>query len=145
MNQAEPLVCHWRILGARHMCSQMGHPILKIALVCHEYWPHRGGVERYVQEIATRLAVDNEVSVLTTDPDGTLPESEEIQGVRIERFRSFAPNRAIYHSVSMFRYLRKHSRTYDIVHANNYHALPAFFAAESKARNRLVFLSLIHI
>jgi glycosyltransferase involved in cell wall biosynthesis len=116
---------------------------LKIALVSPEYWPHRGGVEKYVQEIATRFAQAHDVSVLTTDPNGTLPESEEMQGVRIRRFRSFAPDQAIYYSGGMLRYLRRHSSTYDIVHANNYHALPAFFAAESK-RSRLVFTPHFH-
>lgn len=44
----------------------------------------------------------------------------------------------------MFRYLRRHSDEYDLVHANNYHALPAYYAAESKAGNRLVFTPHFH-
>ncbi len=117
---------------------------MKIALVCPRYWPHRGGVERYVEEIATRLAKDSEVEVITTDPYGGLPTYEQVQGVSVRRFKAWAPNDSIYHSIAMYRYLRKHSADYDIVHANSYHALPAFYSAETKTSNKLVFTPHFH-
>jgi glycosyltransferase involved in cell wall biosynthesis len=117
---------------------------LKIAYVCHLYPPYFGGVEKYVHAIATRLGNRHDVSVITTDPTGRLPESDKSEGVRIRRFRSWAFNESIYYSPEMFRYLRKHCDEFDLVHANNYHALPAFYAAESKARNRLVFTPHFH-
>jgi glycosyltransferase involved in cell wall biosynthesis len=112
--------------------------------VCHLYPPYFGGVEKYVHAIATRLANHHDVFVITTDPTGRLPESEESEGVWVRRFRSWAFNESIYYSPEMFRYLREHSDEYDLVHANNYHALPAFYAAESKARNKLVFTPHFH-
>jgi glycosyltransferase involved in cell wall biosynthesis len=117
---------------------------LKIAYVSHLYPPYLGGVERYVRAIATRMADRHDVSVITTDPSGRLPKSEEINGVTIRRFRSWAFGESVYHSPQMLRHLLKYSGTYDLVHANNYHALPAYYAAESKARNRLVFSPHFH-
>jgi glycosyltransferase involved in cell wall biosynthesis len=117
---------------------------MKIAYVCHLYSPYFGGVEKYVQSIATRLSNKHDVSVITTDPTGQLPREERIGHVSIRRFRSWAFNESIYYSPRMFAYLREHSYEYDLVHANNYHALPAFYAAESKARNRLIFTPHFH-
>jgi glycosyltransferase involved in cell wall biosynthesis len=117
---------------------------MKIAYVCPQYPPYLGGVEKYVHAIATRLGDHHDVSVITTDPSGKLPKCERIDSVWIRRFPSWAFSESVYHSTEMFRYLRKHSDDYDLVHANNYHALPAYYAAESKARNRLVFTPHFH-
>ena len=117
---------------------------LKIAFVCPRYWPSRGGVERYVREIATRLTSNNEVEVLTTDPHGKLPTCERVQGVQVKRFRAWAPSDTIHFSLSMFNYLRKFSDSYDIVHANSYHGLPAYYAAECKGSNKLVLSPHFH-
>ena len=117
---------------------------MKIALVSPRYWPYRGGVERYVDEIASRLIRQMEVEVLTTDPHGGLAAYELIHGVPVRRFRSWAPNDNIYGSIDLFRYLWRHSNQYHIVHANSYHALPAYYAAESKRRNKYVFTPHFH-
>lgn len=118
--------------------------VLKIAFVCPRYWPSRGGVERYVQEIAKRLASNNKVEVLTTDPYGDLPTYGRVDGVTVRRFSAWAPNDAVYFSLDMFLYLRKFSNQYDIVHANSYHALPAYYAAECKGSNKLVLTPHFH-
>ena len=97
-----------------------------------------------MEAIATRLGKHHDVSVITTDPTGQLPDNEKRGSVSIRRFRSWAFNESIYYSPEMFRYLREHSGGYDLVHANNYHALPVFYAAESKSRNRLVFTPHFH-
>jgi len=112
--------------------------------VCHLYPPYLGGVEKYVYAIATRLNARHDVTVITTDPSKKLPKSERADGVLIRRFPSLAFSESIYHSTQMFGYLRQHSDDYDLVHANNYHALPSYYAAESKRRNRLVLSPHFH-
>ncbi|WP_340819093.1 glycosyltransferase family 4 protein [Methanolobus sp. WCC4] len=116
---------------------------MKIAQVCHRYHPFIGGVETHVKEISERMVLlGNEVEVLTTDLGGKLPQTEMLNGVKITRFRSFAPGEAYYLSPMIYFYLK--SNGYDVVHAHNYHALPAFFAGMGKGRCKFVFTPHYH-
>jgi len=110
---------------------------MKIAQVCHRYSPNVGGVERHVQEIAERLAGRHEVEVITADRSGSLPRTEMMNGVRVTRFRSFSPGNAYFIAPQIYSYIKK-SR-FDVVHAHNYHAFPALFAALAKKEDRFVF------
>jgi len=95
-------------------------------------------VEEHVRNISGRLAKENEVTVATTDPSGKLQKEEFIHNVRILRFGSWAPNEAYYFSESLRKFLISHSSDFDVVHAHNYHAFPALYAAEAKAHNKFV-------
>lgn len=117
---------------------------MKIAFVCPRYYPYIGGVENYVRQIARRLCLKHEVEVLTTDPSRRLPLKEEIGGVHVMRFKAFAPGEAYHFSFSMKRYLKRCSRKYDIVHANSYHDLPAYYASLGKSTNKLIFTPHFH-
>ncbi|MDK2781514.1 MAG: hypothetical protein PWR13_542 [Archaeoglobi archaeon] len=107
---------------------------MKIAYITPRFYPDIGGVETHVYEIARRIAREFEVEVLTTDPAGKLPEVEEIEGLKIRRFRSLAPGDAYFFSPSLRRFLKEHAKDYDLIHAHNFHALPAFYAGISKPR-----------
>ncbi len=107
---------------------------MRIAQVCPRFPPDIGGVETHVYEIARRLARRFDVEVLTTDPAGRYPRLEEIDGITVRRFRSFAPSDSYYLSIDLYRFLRRHGCGYDIIHAHNYHALPALFAAVAESR-----------
>jgi len=70
---------------------------MKILFVTPRYYPHIGGVETHVQSIAERLVKRGyDVEVYATDPKGILPVIEVINGIKVRRFRSFAPNNAYY-------------------------------------------------
>jgi hypothetical protein len=80
---------------------------LKIALVCPRYYPCIGGVETHVKEIGERLALlGNKVEVLTTDYPGKLNKTEEINGVLVRRFRSWAPSEALYYSPPLRAFIK---------------------------------------
>jgi len=117
---------------------------MRVAQVCPRFPPHIGGVETHVYEISKRLAKDFDVEVLTTDPSGNLDKEELIDGVFIRRFRSFAPYDAYYFSSKLYKFLKKNSDKYDVIHAHNYHAFPALFAAMVKKRSKLVFTPHYH-
>ena len=118
---------------------------MKIAQVCQRYHPYIGGLETHVKEISERLARKGfEVEVLTTDPLGTLPKEDMISGLRIKRFKSWAPNEAYYFSKKLKKYLAKHTNGYDIVHSHGYHAFPALYAAQTKGKNKLIFTPHYH-
>ena len=101
-------------------------------------------METHVYEISKRLAKHFEVEVLTTDPNGKYPKVEEINGITVRRFKSIAPSNSYYFSLEMYRFLKRHSSNYDIIHAHNYHAFPALFVALTKGKNKLVFTPHYH-
>jgi len=117
---------------------------MRIAQVCHRYFPYIGGVEEHVRNISERLADKHYVEVFTTDPSGKLPKEEIINGVKVRRFISWAPNEAYYFSGKLKEYLMRNSDSFDVMHAHNYHAFPALYAAQSKSRNKLVFTPHYH-
>lgn len=115
---------------------------MKIAQLCHRYHPHVGGVERHVQEIAERLAGDHEVEVISADLSGSLLGTDEVNGVTVTRFRSFSPGDAYFIAPQIYNYIKKSD--FDVIHAHNYHALPAFFASLSCQDKIFVFTPHYH-
>jgi len=116
---------------------------LKIAQICPRYSPDIGGVETHVKEISERLVkAGHDVEVITTDPTGKLKKQEIINGVKVIRFKSFAPGNAYYLAPQIYTYLKK--RDYDIIHAHSYHAFPAFFASLGRRNAILVFTPHYH-
>lgn len=116
---------------------------MKIAQVCPRYSPDIGGVETDVKEISERLVLEgHEVEVITTDPSGKLKKSDIINGVKVTRFKSFAPGNAYFFAPQIYIYLK--SRNYDIIHAHSYHALPALFAVLSERKKKFVFSPYYH-
>ncbi|MCD6100371.1 MAG: glycosyltransferase family 4 protein [Candidatus Marinimicrobia bacterium] len=111
---------------------------MKIIQVCPRYYPDIGGVETHVKEISERLAKRGfEVEVVCTDPARKHPKEDVINGVRVRRFRSIAPNDAYFLAPQIYFYLKK--AKCDVIHAHNYHALPAFFAGLAKNGRRFIF------
>ncbi len=106
---------------------------MKVVFVCQRYYPYYGGVETHVQEVSERLVKKGlDVEVYTTDPEGKLSVIDFINGVKITRFRSFAPTQAYYFpSLKMLETIRNCSA--DIVHAHTVQAFPLFFAAIAKS------------
>ena len=116
---------------------------MKIAQICPRYFPDIGGVETDVKEISERLVSEgHDVEVITTDPSGKLKTEDIINGVKVTRFKSFAPGNAYYFAPQVYIYLKKHK--YDVIHAHSYHALPAFFAAISERKRKFIFSPYYH-
>jgi glycosyltransferase involved in cell wall biosynthesis len=117
---------------------------MKILQVCPRYYPDIGGVEEHVRNISERLAKKYAVTVFTTDPSGKLPKEEVINNVEVRRFKSLSPSEAYYFSRELKKYLIENSDEFDIIHAHNYHAFPALYAAQAKDRNKLIFTPHFH-
>ena len=116
---------------------------MKIAQVCPRYSPDIGGVETDVKEISERLVLEgHEVEVITTDPSGKLKKEDIINGVKVTRFKSFAPGNAYYFAPQIYIYLK--NQNFDVIHAHSYHALPALFAALSERKKKFVFSPYYH-
>ena len=108
---------------------------MRILQVTPGYFPSVGGVPQHVKNISERLAKVNAVTVFAGDPSGNLPGEEEINGVLVRRFKSFAPANAYHLSPDMARQLNK--AEFDIVHGHSYHAFPLYFCRYAK-RSRFV-------
>ncbi|MDI6640094.1 MAG: glycosyltransferase family 4 protein, partial [Methanocellales archaeon] len=65
-----------------------------------------------------------------------------INGVNVTRFRSIAPHDAFYFAPQIYFYLKK--LDCEIIHAHNYHALPALFAYLAIKRRRFVLNPYYH-
>jgi len=116
---------------------------LKIAQVCPRYYPDIGGVETHVKAISEWLVKNGlAVEVICTDPSSKLRKKDEVNGIKITRFRSIAPNDAFFFAPQIYNHLK--DRNYDIVHAHSYHAFPALFAALAKEDRKLVFTPHYH-
>ncbi len=110
----------------------------RIAYVTPGFPPRLGGVETHVAELALRSAREGwEVDVLSQDGHGR-PSVQTYDGIRIRRFPSVAPNMKFPFAPGLFAYLRQHAASYDLLHAHNYHALPALGAALAR-HPKLVF------
>ncbi|MCD6600303.1 MAG: glycosyltransferase family 4 protein [Dehalococcoidia bacterium] len=109
---------------------------MRILQVCPKYYPSIGGIEEHVRNISERLSKEHQVTVFTGDPTGKLPKQEEINGVLVRRFKTFAPDDAYHISFEMARELKKSE--FDIVHGHNYHALPLYFARNANAKKFVV-------
>jgi glycosyltransferase involved in cell wall biosynthesis len=99
---------------------------VRIGYVSSGYLPALGGVERHVAEVATRMAArGHEVDVLAHARDPALPALEHLDGVRVRRFQVRALRDPLAMAPGLWRHLLRHGRRYDVVHAQNYHALAA--------------------
>ena len=95
---------------------------MKIAQICHSFYPNFGGIETHVQAISEELTKrSHDVTVVTTDPTGRLPRKSSIEDIKIVRLRSFAPRGAYYFAPSLVPYLLE--RKFDVIHAHGYHTL----------------------
>jgi glycosyltransferase involved in cell wall biosynthesis len=60
---------------------------MKILIITRLYYPHIGGVEKHIFEVAKRLKVKSKsVTVLTEKYDKKLKETETVDGIRVVRF-----------------------------------------------------------
>jgi glycosyltransferase involved in cell wall biosynthesis len=118
---------------------------MRVAQICPLYYPSVGGIVSHVREISKRLSQKGiDVEILTTDPHGKLATEELIDGIYVKRFRSYAPDGAYFFSSSLKNYLNANLCNYDVVHAHDYHALPALYASQTKNIHRFIFTPHYH-
>ncbi len=116
---------------------------LRLALVCARYLPFVGGIELHVHEVARRLAARGvQVTILTTDPAGTLPPQESVEGFEVRRVRAYPSDRDYYVAPRIYRELERGS--FDLVHVQGYQTFVAPIALLATARRRLPTVLTFH-
>lgn len=112
---------------------------MRIALVVPEYLPHPGGIQKHVEELAAGLGRrDISVDILAQEKDISLPGESIVGQVTTRRFPVPLSLPRYTISPSLLSYLRTNARSYDVVHAHNYHELVPLFASLSKPGNLVV-------
>ncbi|MCY7417775.1 MAG: glycosyltransferase family 4 protein [Chloroflexi bacterium] len=104
------------------------HP--PVCLVAPLYAPATGGVERYVERLASGLhARGIPVEIVTTDPASRHPSAEIREGIPVRRFPTIRGDRLFYPSPALTRWLRHNAARYSLMHAHNLHTLVPMVAA----------------
>lgn len=109
---------------------------MRVLQVTPRYPPQSGGVETHVAELSERL-VDrgHDLTVVTADAGLDGDRRENRHGVTVRRYRSVAPGDTIHLCPQVALAVRR--AEVDVVHAHNYHSLPALFAALGSGDRRL--------
>ena len=102
-----------------------------------------GGVETHVAEVAPRLArLGLEVTVLTTDLDGSRAEREQVDGVTVLRVPAYPRGRDYYLAPGLPRAIRDSGA--DLVHVQGYHTFVAPLAMAAAARAGIPYVVTFH-
>lgn len=109
---------------------------MEILQVCPFSFGEVGGVSVHIRNISGRLAQKHNVTVYSTHPGSKYLKYEVVDGVKVERFRRYAPSDAYFFSWEMLLRLRKID--FDIVHAHCYHAFPLHFSTLAKCRKFII-------
>lgn len=116
---------------------------MKILMVCARYLPFAGGIEAHVREVAIRIvAAGHDVTILTTDPGGTLARAEQHDGVKITRVKAWPRRRDYYFAPKIAGLIA--DGDWDIVHIQGYHTAVAPLAMWAVIQRQLPFVLTFH-
>jgi glycosyltransferase involved in cell wall biosynthesis len=111
---------------------------MRLALVTPRYLPDIGGIEVHVDNVARRLAAAGHQVEVLTQAAPNLPRLARADDVVIRRFPIIIGGEAYPFAPSLWSYVLRYARQYDVVHMHGYHATVAIPAALAPVQ-RLVF------
>jgi glycosyltransferase involved in cell wall biosynthesis len=115
----------------------------RVLLVTARYLPYVGGTEIQTHELAHRLAAEGyEVTILTTDPSGTLAELEHRANFTIRRVPAFPKNRDYYIAPRIYHEIV--NGDWDLVHCQGVHTFVAPLAMFAARRASIPYLLAFH-
>jgi glycosyltransferase involved in cell wall biosynthesis len=136
-------------LSAGLLAEQAGGAIepsdqpLRLVMATARYLPFMGGVELHVDQVARRLAAQGvDVTILTTDPTGTLPPAEDVGGARVRRVRAWPARRDYYFAPRVYHEIAQGN--WDVVHVQAYHTFVGPLAMLAAWRSRVPFVVTFH-
>ncbi|MHB8760997.1 MAG: glycosyltransferase [Coriobacteriia bacterium] len=114
----------------------------RVAMVTPRFLPFAGGVENHVLQVARRLGETADVTVITTDPGGDLPQDEVVDGVRVRRVRAW-PKRSDFHIAPGIWPAITHG-SWDLVHVQSYHTAVAPIAMLAALDAEIPYVLTLH-
>lgn len=116
---------------------------LRVLMVTPRYFPHMGGVENHVYQVARRLAhAGVDITVLSTDPSRQLPAQEKLAGVNVQRIHAWPAERDYYFAPDLYRVIR--TGRWDIVHLQSYHTLVAPMTMHAAWQAKIPYVVTFH-
>ncbi len=116
---------------------------MRILMVTARYLPYIGGTEIHTYETARRMvAAGHEVTVLTTDPGGSLTTCESVEGVEIVRVPAWPANRDYYFAPEIYSTIM--AGEWDLIHCQGYHTFVAPFAMLAAYRSHTPYVVTFH-
>ncbi|MCW4009503.1 MAG: glycosyltransferase family 4 protein [Candidatus Bathyarchaeota archaeon] len=115
---------------------------MKIVHTCNRYYPYFGGLETHVQHISEKMVqLGHDVSVYSADPSGVLPPSEILNGVKVRRFKCFAPQDSYFFSTYLYKSLK--TADCDLIHGHDLNGFPLLAGALAKGARR--YFASLHV
>jgi glycosyltransferase involved in cell wall biosynthesis/GT2 family glycosyltransferase len=115
----------------------------RILMVTPRFFPEIGGVENHVYQVAHRLAGETaEITILTTDRSGKLPEVEMLDGIRIERVRAWPKSGDLYIAPRIYTAIRKGD--WDLIHIQSYHTFVPPLAMLAALQSHIPYVVTFH-
>jgi glycosyltransferase involved in cell wall biosynthesis len=115
----------------------------RVVMVSANAFPVMGGVETHLHEVAPRVAAAGfDVTMLTTDRSGKLPEHESLNGVPAIRVPARPRSRDWYVAPSIAREIWRGD--YDLVHCQGYHTFVPPIAMLAARRARIPYVLTFH-
>lgn len=116
---------------------------MRILQVTPRVAPFVGGIETHVREVSRRLLeAGHDVSILTLNVGGELPERDTLDGVPVQRVRARLEAGDLFASPELFRAIRRGGP--DVVHVQSYHTLVAPTAMSAAVRARIPYVLTFH-
>src|SRR4051812_4994715 len=115
----------------------------RILMVTPRFAPEVGGVERHVEEVASRAAArGHDVTVLCTDRSGRLPALEHRDGYTLRRVRAWPRDRDYHFAPGIVREVRRGG--WSVVPVQSYHPAVAPLAMLAARSAGLPYLLTFH-
>ena len=120
------------------------HRPIRVLVVTASFLPELGGIETHVYEVTRRLVTrgDLDVTVLTTDRSGTRPTTENYEGFKVLRCRSYPKRRDYYLAPAIYRHIRENQ--YDLVHCQGIHTAVPILAMLAARRKHIPYIVTFH-
>ena len=116
---------------------------MHILMVAARFAPFVGGIETHMLEVGTRFAaLGHAVTVVTTDPSGTLPREEAVAGMRVKRVRAWPKKRDYYLAPAIYSEIGRSAC--DIIHFQGYNTFVAPIGMAAAIRRGVPFVLTFH-
>jgi len=96
------------------------------------YGISEGGIAECVNNVSRILAQRHNVTVFSSKPNQAFPRVQDINGVRVERFKYYAPSGSYFFSFELP--LRLKRGQFEIVHGHGYHSFPLHYCTLAKCK-----------
>lgn len=115
----------------------------RVLIATARYLPYVGGTEIQTYEVAHRLAASGyDVTILTTDPSGTLPRVEKSGEITIRRVVAYPRHRDYYFAPHLYNEIV--NGDWDLVHCQGVHTFVAPVAMFAAWRARIPYILAFH-